>query len=91
MCDQSFLPRVFLPVPSVGLINRKRSNLAALDWSFCALSLQICPLVNNALSDVNPRLKTLNGETPSLGQRFFFVYSITPEELTEILPRCSFG
>lgn len=29
----------------------------------CSLLLQMCPLVTNAISDLNPQLKTLNGKT----------------------------
>lgn len=98
VCDDSFLP--VLLVCCRFLIGTEASSL---NWNcsvtsagcssglkfVCAPLLQICPLVNNAISDMNPRLKTLNGETSAFGQ--MFLYLITPEELTEILPYCSFS
>lgn len=36
----------------------------------CCLLLQMCPLVADAVSDLNPQLKTLNGKTSCLCQTF---------------------
>lgn len=74
--------------PDASSLNWNCSVTSGVEF-LCSLLLQICPLVNNAINDMNPRLKTLNGETSSFCH--MFLCSIIPEGLTEILPYCSFS
>lgn len=64
----------------------------SLFWSLridflCSLLLQICPLVANAVSDLNPQLKTLNGKIFSFCQ--IFGCFVDAEYMRDFLPYCS--